>query len=71
MIHMRPFTPLEKHNMEYLVNKNIKFTQVQITSTGLKKSIMDATAPMRAYFKENGDISFSEYGRRDYSICII
>ncbi len=54
MIHMRPFTPLEKHNMEYLVNKNIKFTQVQITSTGLKKSIMDATAPMRAYFKENG-----------------
>ena len=54
MIHMRPFTALEKHNMEYLVNKNIKFTQVQITSTGLKKSIMDATAPMRAYFKENG-----------------
>lgn len=54
MIHMRPFTPFEKRNMEYLVNKNIKFTQVQITQTGLKKSIMDATAPMRAYFKENG-----------------
>lgn len=53
MIHMRPFTPLEKHNMEYLVNKSIKFTQVQITSTGLKKSILDATTPMRAYFKEN------------------
>ena len=50
---MRPFTPFEKRNMEYLVNKNIKFTQVQITRTGLKKSIMDATAPMRAYFKEN------------------
>lgn len=39
--------------MEYLVNHNIKFTQVQITATGLKKSIMDATTPMRAYFKEN------------------
>lgn len=51
---MRPFTALEKHNMEYLVSRNIKFTQVQITSTGLKKSILDATAPMRAYFKENG-----------------
>lgn len=50
---MRPFTPFEKRNMEYLVNKNIKFTQVQITRTGLKKSIMDATAPMRVYFKEN------------------
>lgn len=39
--------------MEYLVNHNIKFTQVQITATGLKKSILDATTPMRAYFKEN------------------
>lgn len=51
---MRPFTAFEKRNMEYLVNKNIKFTQVQITSTGLKKSILDATTPMRTYFKENG-----------------
>ena len=54
MIHMRPFTPFEKRNMEYLVNKSIKFTQVQITATGLKKSILDATTPMRTYFKENG-----------------
>ena len=39
--------------MEYLVNKNVKFTQVQITATGLNKSILDATTPMRTYFKEN------------------
>ncbi len=51
---MRPFTPLEKRNMEYLVNKNISFTQVQVTPTGLRKSILDATASMRTYFKENG-----------------
>lgn len=51
---MRPFTSFEKKNMEYLVNHNIKFTQVQITATGLKKSILDATTPMRTYFKENG-----------------
>ena len=50
---MRQFTPFEKRNMEYLVNKNVKFTQVQITATGLKKSILDATTPMRTYFKEN------------------
>ena len=50
---MRPFTPFEKRNMEYLVNRNVKFTQVQITATGLKKSILDATTPMRTYFKEN------------------
>lgn len=35
------------------MNKNVKFTQVQITATGLKKSILDATTPMRTYFKEN------------------
>lgn len=50
---MRSFTPFEKTNMEYLVNHNVKFTQVQITATGLKKSILDATTPMRTYFKEN------------------
>lgn len=50
---MRPFTPFEKTNMEYLVDHNVKFTQVQITATGLKKSILDATTPMRTYFKEN------------------
>ena len=50
---MRPFTPFEKKNMEYLVNHNVKFTQVQVTATGLKKSILDATTPMRTYFKEN------------------
>ena len=50
---MRPFTPFEKTNLEYLVNHNVKFTQVQITTTGLKKSILDATTPMRTYFKEN------------------
>lgn len=50
---MRPFTLFEKKNMEYLVNHNIKFTQVQVTATGLKKSILDATTPLRTYFKEN------------------
>lgn len=50
---MRSFTPFEKRNMEYLVNHNVKFTQVQITATGLKKSILDATTPMRTYLKEN------------------
>lgn len=56
---MRPFNSFEKKNIEYLVNRNISFTQVQITATGLKKSILDATAPMRAYFKENGVHDYS------------
>lgn len=39
--------------MKFLVNHNVKFTQVEITPTGLAKGILDATAPMRAYFLEN------------------
>ena len=64
---MRPFTPFEKRNMEYLVNKNVKFTQVQITATGLKKSILDATTPMRTYFKENNvhDYALQNKGQDD------
>lgn len=54
MIHMRTFNELELLNQQFLVNLGVKFTLVQITETGLKKSILDATAPMRAYFKENG-----------------
>lgn len=69
MIHMRPFNSFEKKNIEYLVNQNISFTQFQITATGLKKSILDATAPMRTYFKENGvhDYSLQMKGT-DYKI---
>lgn len=30
----------------------MEFATIQITETGLKKSILDATAPVRAYLKE-------------------
>lgn len=53
MVNMRSFTDFEKKNLEFLVNHNVKFTQVEITPTGLKKGILDATAPMRTYFLEN------------------
>lgn len=60
MIHMRPYNVFETRNVEYLVNKQVNFTTIQITENGLKKSIMDATAPVRAYFKE--------YDIHDYEI---
>ncbi len=52
MINMRKFTAFEERNIKFLVNLGLKFTQVEITSTGLKKSILDATAPMRTFFLE-------------------
>ena len=53
MIHMRPYNAFETKNVKFLVDKQIEFATIQITETGLKKSILDATAPVRAYFKEN------------------
>lgn len=53
MVNMRPFNSFEQKNIKFLVNHNVKFTQVEITPTGLKKGILDSTAPMRAYFIEN------------------
>jgi len=57
---MRPFTAFEQENVRFLVNLNVRFTQVEITPTGLAKSILDATAPMRAYFLEEGIHNYEE-----------
>lgn len=54
MIHMRPFNEFEENNLTFLAQKSIEFTLVQITATGYKKSILDATEPMRQYFKDKG-----------------
>ncbi|MCF0186334.1 MAG: MvaI/BcnI restriction endonuclease family protein, partial [Bacteroidaceae bacterium] len=60
MIHMRQFNKFEEKNLAFLVNHNVDFTLVQITATGLKKSILDATAPMRTYFLEKEIHDYSE-----------
>lgn len=52
MIHMRPYNAFETKNVKFLVDKQVEFATIQTTETGLKKSILDATAPVRAYFKE-------------------
>lgn len=51
---MREYNAFEKRNVEFLVNKQIAFSTIQITETGFKKSILDATAPVRTYLLENG-----------------
>ena len=60
MVNMRPFNSFEQKNLKFLVNHNVKFTQVEVTATGLKKSILDSTVPMRAYFMENGIHNYEE-----------
>lgn len=51
---MREFNDFETKNIRFLVNKQVEYATIQITETGLKKSILDATAPVRAYFVEKG-----------------
>ena len=54
MIHMRQYNDFENRNVQFLVNRRIEFATIQITETGYAKGILDATAPVRAYFKEKG-----------------
>lgn len=49
---MREYNAFEAKNVRFLVNKQIKHAAIQITQTGYQKSILDATAPVRAYFLE-------------------
>lgn len=49
---MRPYNAFETGNVKFLVDKQVEFTTIQITETGLKKSILDATSPVRTYLKE-------------------
>ncbi|MBE6332389.1 MAG: MvaI/BcnI restriction endonuclease family protein [Bacteroidales bacterium] len=60
MVNMRPFSAFEQENLKFLVNHNVKFTQVEITPTGLGKGILDSTAPMRAYFIDEGVHNYEE-----------
>lgn len=60
---MRAFTDRERKNQEFLVSKGIEFSVFQITETGLRKSILDATAPMRTYLVEQGIHDYSTQGK--------
>lgn len=59
MIHMRAFSEFEERNIAFLTQKNMEYTLVQITGNGFKKSILDATEPMRRYFKDRGMHDYS------------
>lgn len=50
---MRLLTPIEENRLKILTQKSISLTLIQPTETGLKKSIMDATGPVRVYLKDN------------------
>ena len=55
---MRVLTQIEEDRLKILTKNSISLTLIEPTETGLKKSIMDATGPVRNYLKEN---NFHDY----------
>lgn len=51
---MRKLSTLETKNLELLTEKSIRIALIEPTLNGLKKSIMDATLPIRNYLKLYG-----------------
>lgn len=50
---MRALTEIEQHKIKLLTKNQVSLTLIEPTGTGLKKSIMDATGPVRSFLKEN------------------
>lgn len=61
---MRTLTDLEQDKIKVLTKNQVSLTLIEPTENGLKKSIMDATAPVRNYLKENNihDYALQEQG---------
>lgn len=68
---MRPLTDSEKNRLKFLTKYSIPFTLLQPTQTGLTKSIMDATASVRSFLKEQNihDYNLQKAGT-DYKVII-
>jgi len=50
---MRPLSEIEQSRLKVLTQNQISITLIEPTENALKKSIMDATGPVRNYLKEN------------------
>jgi hypothetical protein len=64
---VRPLTPFELNNLRELTERSIEVALIEPTLTGLDKSIMDATEPVRNYLLTSGthDYSLQKQGEAD------
>jgi len=51
---MRPLKTVEINRIKLLTENSVELTLIEPTATGLSKSIMDATGPVRSYLKATG-----------------
>ena len=57
---MRALTDIERGRLEILTENSVSLTLLEPTETGLRKSIMDATGPVRNYLLTSNFHDFSE-----------
>ncbi len=57
---MRNFTKTETERIKALTEKSVSLALIEPTQTGLQKSIMDATAPVRLYLKQQNLHDYQE-----------
>lgn len=50
---LRQLRDVERHRLQRLTGESVDVTLIQPTRTGLQKSILDATAPVRNYLREH------------------
>lgn len=69
---MRALTNTEVDRIKSLTNYSVSLSLIEPTATGLSKSILDATAPVRNYLKENKvhDYSFQKLGAKDHGVFV-
>lgn len=60
---MRALTNVEQERIKVLTKNQIPLTLIEPTLNGLKKSIMDATGPIRNYLKENNIHDYALQGQ--------
>lgn len=60
---LRPLTSIERQRVKRLTTESIDFSLIQPTRTGLEKSILDATIPVRNYLQRCGIHDYASQGR--------
>lgn len=60
---MRKFRSDEEQNIKTFIENSVELTVIEPTRTGLEKSIMDATGPVRNFFEMNGLHDYSSQGK--------
>lgn len=68
--NVRPLTPKEASNLQVVAASVRDYALLFITGTGLDKSILDSTLPMRTLFSESGFHNYASQGlgRKEYGI---